>query len=306
MNTHRLLLFLWLFCPLYCFSQQIITIQGHIIDAETNEPLELAAVEIPAQHIGVYTNQKGEFLITVPENNGEEVVTVSFIGYVQKDVSLADLDSSGTHTIALYPLPILLNDVVVKPRKMVTKKVGVTTSKHWRYQIANLFGGQGGQYLPNTQKREGFIKSVHFYILDIGHPETPFRVRIYEFNTETNQPGNDLLLENVMAAGQGRQGWVHVDVSEQAIPFPIGGVVVAMERIYSGEQYYYDHILDSHPELGPQKFYGVAIGTVYKQKQASFWVRRGLGHPWSLMDDYFHGYINLMIYAEVEFPKDEK
>jgi hypothetical protein len=78
-----------------------------------------------------------------------------------------------------------------------------------------------------------------------------------------------------------------------------------MEWVYSGDQYYYDYeheikTKDGKPEIRRYHVYGLSLGNVWKQPDEGYWCK-GLGDTWSRMNDYYNGYVDVMINADIEF-----
>lgn len=93
------------------------TIQGRVVDAKTNEAIELATVVVEGTQIAATTDAKGRFTLKrVPA--GFRYVIVSFVGYER--TRSAQIQVQGNQTsfvdILLPPLDGLLDELVVKPR----------------------------------------------------------------------------------------------------------------------------------------------------------------------------------------------
>lgn len=88
-----------------------LTINGKVIDGETNSPLALASVRLNGTGIGTATNDDGEFVLHVPAQHRDAGITVSFVGYKPRLIPVADMKR--TTTLALQTDPTTLNAVVV-------------------------------------------------------------------------------------------------------------------------------------------------------------------------------------------------
>jgi hypothetical protein len=161
--------------------------------------------------------------------------------------------------------------------------------------------------MENKKKQIGWIKSVGFFIDAEGHPETPFRVRIYDLNKEKKCPGHDILNENLIVSAN-KSGWFTVDMTKYNLQFPLDGVFVMMEWINSGDNYFYEKKMPAKSGNGEtvmvtRTFYGQAIGSVLKQPEMITWGLT-LGNDWIPDTLYYKGYINAMIKAEIAFAVD--
>lgn len=285
----------------YGFGQETL-IEGKVIDRETRQPVIFATVEIKALKTGTYTDSAGNF--SIRSENSDDTLEFNSLGYEMQKYSIGDLNNS-MRIIELKPHIFELKEVVVVPKKVKSMRLGITSKKPWRFQIANIFGGQYGTYINNENKKTGHVRAVSFYITEIGFPDAPFRIRIYAKDQLNGCPGKDLLNESVIVSNTKGEGWFTVDVSEYGIDFPLDGMYVMMEWVYSGDQYYYTYehevkTKDGKSETRTYHVYGLSLGNVWKQPDEGYW-SKGLGDKWSRMNDYYKGYVNVMINADVEF-----
>lgn len=71
--------------PLY------VTVGGKIVDAETNEPLPYATIGISHRGRGTVTNFNGDFILRISEECLEDTLTVSYVGYVNRQLPVKSL-----------------------------------------------------------------------------------------------------------------------------------------------------------------------------------------------------------------------
>lgn len=94
--------------------QDLITIKGKVIDAETNSPLVFASVTVKESNVGIVTNIDGEFTLKVSPSATD--LEVSFLGYKNITIPISSLkENGGKNTIKLESAPIPIREVVVKP-----------------------------------------------------------------------------------------------------------------------------------------------------------------------------------------------
>jgi len=289
-----------------CLAQNI-EIKGRVIEQVMGKPLSFATVELKSLATGAYTDTDGYFTISILPKNQKDTIEFYALGYEQKKLIVSQLINHKDTNIELKQKTFNIEEVKVKPKKIKIVKLGVTQKKPWRYQVANIFGGQLGHYIRNKSNLSGFVKSVSFYIAGVGHTDTPFRVRIYKHDKTNNCPGKDLLNENLIVQKPNGEGWFTVDVSEYFIRFPKDGMYVMMEWIFTDDKYYYTHGLKVKAKDGTineiqAKLYGQSLGNVWKQKEILF-LSKGLGDKWHKLDAKYKGYVNVMINAEIEVEK---
>lgn len=88
-----------------------LTINGRVIDEETNSPLAFASVRITGTGIGTATNNDGLFVLHVPVQHRDGDITVSFVGYRPQRIPITDMKRETT--LALKTDPMTLNTVFV-------------------------------------------------------------------------------------------------------------------------------------------------------------------------------------------------
>ncbi len=289
----------------YSFGQDL-SLKGKIMDAQTNEPLPYATIELHSLRTGTIANNSGDFELSVNSmNQSIDTLEFSYLGYDKRAFSVADFLRLENKTISLKSSNVSLGEVVVLPQKYKTVELGILDKKSESWQVTNLFNNKIGNYIANKKQQIGWIRSVSFYIDTVGHPETPFRVRIYDLNHEKNCPGDDILNENVIVSAK-EPGWFSVDLTNFKIQFPVDGMFVMMEWINSGDKYFHEKEMHMKNENGQtvvvrRKFYGQVIGSVFRQPKMITWGIT-LGNDWIPYKLYSKGYINAMIRAEIAYP----
>lgn len=136
---------LLLLCTLSTFAQNnLITVSGRVIDNDTKEPVELAAVQLlslpdSTQAAGVTTSKQGQF--TLPKvKAGKYVLKISFIGYLSKKIPLqlsVGAPTKNMGTIMLRADAVMLDEaVVVAEAPPVTIKADTTEYNASAYRVA--------------------------------------------------------------------------------------------------------------------------------------------------------------------------
>lgn len=97
------------------YSQQTITLNGSVTDATNGAPLIFANIAFIRNGYGTITNEKGEFLIKIPEAYRNDTITVSFLGYAKKKIPVSFVLKEFA-SITLNPLPICISQVNVYPK----------------------------------------------------------------------------------------------------------------------------------------------------------------------------------------------
>ena len=97
-------------------QQNMITVKGKVIDAETRNPLVFATVAVMESNVAIVTNIDGEFTLKIGETVTSKNLEVTFLGYKNKIIPIADLKDNGEkNVIELESAPIPIKEIVVKP-----------------------------------------------------------------------------------------------------------------------------------------------------------------------------------------------
>lgn len=290
----------------FCFGQKV-KLTGTIIDSKTKQPLPYGTIELFSLKTGTITDKNGKFNLEIVSNDIKlDTINFSYLGYEKVKISINDFLKS-ENTIALKEKLVILDEVIVTPKKYTTTILGIKDKKPESMQYAGIFTANKGNFIENIKNEIGWIKSVSYYIHFDGHPTTPFRIRIYN-RGKNGKPGKDLLNENLVVSAK-KSGWFTIDISDYNIPFPKEGAFVMMEWINSGEEFYFEKEVttkgkDGHPETVKQKYYGQSLGVVSKKGGVVLWGNT-LGNEWIPYDFNYKGkYPNAMINAEIIYEKD--
>ena len=73
---------------------------------------------------------------------------------------------------------------------------------------------------------------VSYYLSSKGNTNAPFRVRIYECDSVTGRPGDDMLPEIVVVKPNQGKGLFAINISKYNLKVPKNGFFVAMEGIF--------------------------------------------------------------------------
>jgi CarboxypepD_reg-like domain len=97
-------------------QQNLVTIKGKVIDAESRAPLVFATVAVKESNVAIITNIDGEFTLKVGDLATSKSLEISFLGYKNKTIPLSDLKDNGyKNVIALETAPIPIKEIIVKP-----------------------------------------------------------------------------------------------------------------------------------------------------------------------------------------------
>jgi hypothetical protein len=88
-------------------TQSYTEFKGIVIDLETKDGLVFADINLNSTNIRTVTNKEGEFLLKVPNNLLDKMITISYLGYETKEIPLKDL----TDKVNIITLKILITEL---------------------------------------------------------------------------------------------------------------------------------------------------------------------------------------------------
>ncbi|MCI0750877.1 MAG: carboxypeptidase-like regulatory domain-containing protein [Flammeovirgaceae bacterium] len=92
---------------------QNITLSGKAIDRENKEPLVFASIGIKGKSLGTVTNLQGDFDFHFPNENKNDILVISMIGYKNYEAPIWSLSLDQKNTFELDKSTTLLNEVVI-------------------------------------------------------------------------------------------------------------------------------------------------------------------------------------------------
>ncbi|MTI22603.1 carboxypeptidase-like regulatory domain-containing protein, partial [Fulvivirga sp. RKSG066] len=141
----RLLLLLVVLIPASFAHSQTHSIQGRVYDQSTKEPLPYVNVYLNNAKTGTVTNQHGQFKIHLREQNLDDTLTISYIGYKLTKIKIASI-SKDFECYLKEDLKIL-NELVF---------TGLSASQVIQKALANLTKN----YPQDDYKSSGFYRLV--------------------------------------------------------------------------------------------------------------------------------------------------
>jgi hypothetical protein len=216
-------IFLFLF-SLNSYSQQFI-----IANSLTKEPVPYAAVScFNAGKIagGYYSNESG--LVLPDKAIAHDRLEIASIGFETRQISKELVKD----TVFLYPkaielTPVTISNRLVKPKEVLLgflnekKKVNVSSATKSLEAVV---------YIQNTTGAPATVKSFLFRIKRRTKNRTVFRIHFYEKAEGKAEPGNEILLGDIMAyRDKNTPKLVEVDVLPYNLQLPATGIFAGIE-----------------------------------------------------------------------------
>jgi len=96
-------------------QQQVTTIRGRVVDAESNQPLIFASISLHGTNVSTVSNLDGEFTLKVSEGEAGNL-EFSYLGYKNRLMSIDEMKTNGQrNVIELETAMIPIKEIIVKP-----------------------------------------------------------------------------------------------------------------------------------------------------------------------------------------------
>ncbi len=191
-------------------------ISGKVFDSETKEPIAFANIGLLGKSIGTVSDVQGNFSLPISESNNKDTLVISMLGFERIMMTVEQYLSSypkDKATIALIPKTFIKSDVVVRPRKFISKTLGNSnTGKSMSLGfMSNDLGSELGVRMKVKKNHNCFIDTLFFNINSCTYDSVVFRVNIYSL--EKGKPQNSLLDTPLYVICKIQNGTLKVDVS---------------------------------------------------------------------------------------------
>ena len=218
-----------------------IFLEGRICPTGSYDPVPYAGVELKLSRRGTVADHDGRFRFEIEEKNLQDTLRISSLNYNLYLIPARNLAEKGLHTIFLTPKVYSLPPLEIRSNVGSVEEIG---NRKW-FRRGSLYidthGQQTALFIDNEKEVSVRIMRVSYYLSAKGNTNAPFRVRIYECDSITKKPGEDLLPEIVVVKPNQGKGWFTVNVSKYNLKVPKKGFFVAMEGVFPDDyDYYYE------------------------------------------------------------------
>ncbi len=136
---------------------------GTILDSKTKNELAFASITVSGSNISTISNSEGKFLIKIPVDKKDASLTISFLGYKDKVVSIKDLKQE-KNILYLDQINMLLKEVVVNVFDANKLFINVLNNRSKNYGDSAI--QMVGFYRESIKKRRSYV-SVLESVIDI-------------------------------------------------------------------------------------------------------------------------------------------
>ena len=198
------------------FSQEIV-MNGNVVDAKNQQPIEFVNIGILNKNQGTITNPKGQFNLIIPKKFETDSITISHINYHSVRILAKNFSN---RTIILEPKTTELSEVVVSNKKRKNRKIGVKSYNRllsMRVISKNNDIVEAAQRI-NIPSEEIRVKAINFAIRKWSEVDG-VKVRINFYKNVDNRPREKIVFKNIIVdlPNQKDSDWIRIDLNEKDI-----------------------------------------------------------------------------------------
>lgn len=230
-------------------SQSYTEFKGVVIDSDTKEKLIFADVSLNGSNIRTVTNKEGRFLLKVPNDQLDKMITISFLGYNNKVIPLEELNNK-INTISLKISVTELNIVKINEFKNALLLVKAALNNQNKNYHSNriIMTAFYRETIRKGKKNASLSEAVlHIY----KHPNKSSKIdyiNLIKSRKKTNYKRLDTIALKLM-------GGPYTTLYTDLIKYP--------EYMFNSETYqYYDFTMELPTQINDQQVYVVK----FKQK----------------------------------------
>ncbi|MCP2045550.1 carboxypeptidase-like regulatory domain-containing protein [Pontibacter sp. HSC-36F09] len=255
--TRLLITFILLLTTSITFGQGF-QISGTVQSAAQQEAIPYVNIGVKKKNIGTATRPDGSFKINLKEENRQDTLTFSAIGYNELSLPVSSILSDHSTHFELTEKTTALREVVISSKASKIKKIGTTSRNPFLYGSAETVHSEDiselGKFI-NLNNKTSEILSATVYLRSIKLDSATFRINLYK-NT-AGMPGERLVEKSIIRRLPLTQGWVTVPLEQYGL--------VVDEDFFLGIEYLPDY--SKH-----EKYiftYGAALGGSFYSRKAS-------------------------------------
>jgi len=259
-------------------AQKNLFITGILVDSVSKEPLPFANIGIVKKNVGGITDDRGEFLLTIPNQYRSDTLTFRYVGYEEVQIPVARWLTAKRQEVFLKPKTDLLEEVLINAKKVRRKKMKIGVKSYTSYVYTYIYDEETAYREEASQKIDLGVDSVkilsfNIHLNHISSDSAQFQVLFYSIDPQTSEPQNLVQYKPLLfkqALPQEEHTWFTVDLSDKEI-WMQGEVfaAIAFMRYSSGKQsfapfygqnlfkvnkgltYYRSHALGTWKEISP-------------------------------------------------------
>lgn len=218
---------------------------GQVYEAESGRILPYATIELKGKKIGTVSNYKAYFKLNIREAGEYDTLLISSVGYQKKEMAFNQVDLNDSLKVFLSIKVIKMPSILISANKYLKSSVGGNAKKSQGEMYVDTHGQQTALFIENQQNLVGKIEKLRFFLSPKGNIHAPFRVHVYDMDSVTDAPGQDLINSFLVVQPDIIRGWYEIDVFEYDIDIPKNGFYVAFEGVFPNDSDYIIRNMDA-------------------------------------------------------------
>jgi len=160
------------------------TISGAVFEKNSETPVEYVNIGIFGKNIGTVSDQNGRYTLQIKPEYYSDTLIFSCIGYHSYSVIVSDFINLNNGNVNLEKREYELAEVVIRPRRVKEKTLGVTTkSKMFVGCFADSINGREIGIVMKNKDRV-FLKEVNLNITICTYDSIFYRINIYKAHSD--------------------------------------------------------------------------------------------------------------------------
>lgn len=175
-------------------AQEIRTINGKVEDASSGYPLPFASVALMNSSFSNVANSEGEFSLKIPQENMNDSLLVSCLGYRNLKVAVADFIGKRNRRIKLEPTALDIRSITVRSDDAAELFKSAFSSRYIKKNYPSEAAGMSGFYRETIRKGSKYISLSEVVVDIMKQPYTSLigdNIAIYKGRGNTNRNVSD-------------------------------------------------------------------------------------------------------------------
>ncbi len=200
-------------------SSLFAQMSGIMKDKTTGLPLEFVNIGLVGKSIGTVSDENGAYKLTIDASHENDTLKISYIGYKPLALSLKEFKKRYGQTnasVLLEQSNVQLQEVVIKPKKTITKIIGNTNNS--KSVTAGFTSNDLGSEIGVPMKiktRLTYIEELNFNIANNSYDTVVFRVNVYTI--KNGVPDSNILVQPIYVKLNSASGTLTVDLKDKNI-----------------------------------------------------------------------------------------
>lgn len=235
----RIFITLFLFVSVTVLNAQTFEFKGKLLDKETHDPIIYANLSFLNTEKGISTTEEGKFSMYINQEDLNAKIHISCLNYKDTIISVKSLMNK---TIFLSQKSEVLQEIILTNLKQ--QKVELDPVKRKVYPLHSRGLRMIAKYFPNTKKNEccQYLSKIKIQFPKDKLKKSKFRVRIFDKDSETGLPRNDLLVKNIAITidKELKNATKEINLEDEFIKIPEDGFFIAIEKLFIPYNKYYE------------------------------------------------------------------